>query len=127
MRRVIDKDFIFKLAKSMRAHADEARELYTRKAVRSGIPLYMVEGVVGYLVDGCPTGDFLRNVISNDLVGAFTHADDTNATQLKAYANLLYNVFPRGIWGSEDHYSAWINAHDVLMDEEQASSSSSSS
>ena len=72
------------------------------------IPNYMRSAVIKYVEDGQPVGDFLEAIISNKLVESFGAADDSNGFAVRAYANLLYNHFPSGAWGSRDIYEAWI-------------------
>jgi hypothetical protein len=43
-------------------------------------------------------GDFFRTIISNDLVGAFGHADSTNQYLMIHYATWLYNDCPSNSW-----------------------------
>ncbi len=72
------------------------------------IPAYMHYGVVSYVEDGAPVGDFLEAIISNNLVSSFAAADGDNVLCIRAYADLLYNHFPSGSWGSRDAYKEWI-------------------
>jgi len=73
------------------------------------IPNYMREGLHGYLDHGIvELGDFLYNVLCNNLVQAFMYADVNNMRNLPAYANFLYNHAPIGSWGSKKKVDAWI-------------------
>jgi len=64
-----------------------------------GIPLYMREPIVGYLLDGQPPGGFLRAVIDGDLFEAVSRADGTNIHHLKDYVSFFYQHTPRGSYG----------------------------
>ncbi len=63
------------------------------------IPHYMREGMIRYLLDGIPPGDFMAMVINNDLMGAIVHADQNNAKLLWDYGNFLSNYAPVGSFG----------------------------
>ena len=80
---------------------------------RHGIPEYMQQGIVDYLVHHQGTGDFLRAVFENDLVEAVKRADDTNIHCLKGYVALMYWEFPGrnqegSPWGSAKAYKDWV-------------------
>jgi hypothetical protein len=62
-----------------------------------------------YADHGTPLGDFLRAVVSNDLVVALMRADSTNISAIAAYGNYLYNHMPMLCWGSNSIYFAWVN------------------
>lgn len=76
------------------------------------IPPYMVEGMVAYIVDQNPPGDFLTAIFSNDLVEAVQRADSTNILCLPAYAGFLFShapAHPIKCWGSKENMSAWLD------------------
>jgi len=54
-----------------------------------------------------PVGGFLRAVLSNDLAGAVSHADDENIVALPIIVRYLYNRCPAGCWGSEENFMSW--------------------
>jgi hypothetical protein len=56
-------------------------------------------------------GGFFKSVLTNDLVGACSHADAANAMCLKAWALFLYNDVPSPCWGSEEKLQAWYVRH----------------
>jgi len=64
-----------------------------------GIPFYMREGIVDYLMDGQPPGDFLKAVIDNDLFEAVGRADSTNMHHLNDYASFFWSHAPHGSYG----------------------------
>jgi hypothetical protein len=63
-----------------------------------------------YRDDGCPLGDFLKAVVSNDLMEAASRADSQNSYSLPAYAGWLYNECPSAARGSKKAYLDWIEA-----------------
>ena len=71
------------------------------------LPDYMREGMKLYIEDGIMPGSFLRDVICNDLVGAFAHADDYNINHMKDYADFIYNEMPIEAWGSYEKMVRW--------------------
>jgi hypothetical protein len=75
---------------------------------KSVIPEYMKPRLLSYILDGNPTGHFLRAVLSNDLKSAVGHADDNNLVCLPQYVKFLYNYAPRDCWGSPEAVKAWI-------------------
>ena len=82
------------------------------RAKRNARSLPLGESIVAYFETRRPTGDFLRNLLANDLVGAFSHADDTNARMMKDYVVFLYNNVPgraTGLWGSHDAVKEWLS------------------
>ena len=83
-----------------------------RKELESGIEAYitghMQNAVRDYVINGRGTGDFLRCVLANDLMGACGHADQTNLRALPQYAMFLYNYAPSGSYGSKEKRDNWI-------------------
>jgi hypothetical protein len=75
------------------------------------IPEYMREGILMYLLDGYPPGDFLRCVIDNDLKGACQAADSTNIRLLTAYVAFFYNCAPLLAWGTRNSMRAYCTLH----------------
>lgn len=62
-----------------------------------------------YIKRGIPTGDFLRSVLTNDLVGAFSRADSENLRDLKEIVEYLYLHVPSGAWRTEAKVDDWID------------------
>ena len=58
-----------------------------------------------------PTGDFLRAVLTNDLMGAFLAGDDYNLKTLHAIVAYVYNELRWDNHGSHEKYYAWIKLH----------------
>lgn len=72
------------------------------------IPSHMWHAVEQYLFDRVPCGGFFMAVVSNDLMGAFFHADELNGASMYNWANLLYNEFPAPAWGSPEKVQKWL-------------------
>lgn len=77
----------------------------------SALPAHMRDGAEDYVERGYEPGDFLCAVLSNDLAGAFGHADTINRGFLDAWVTWLYNEAPSRCWGSEKKVAAWIERH----------------
>lgn len=74
------------------------------------LPFHMREPVVEYTVCGHPVGDFLRAVLSNDLVDAVGRADQDNQKHLVQWAAFLHNAmpaYPVKSWGSREIVAMW--------------------
>ena len=82
-------------------------------AARCGIPPYMVEGLVTYVCDHRPPGDFLRAGLENDFMRAVGKADTVNQHRLPNYARFLYKHAPIGSYGSPEKVSKWLQRADV--------------
>jgi len=74
------------------------------------VPPYMAPGVLAYIVRGQPTGDFLRDVFSNDLRGAVCRADPANLAHLAVWVKEILPRFPVGALGSNGKVNDWIDA-----------------
>jgi len=66
-----------------------------------------------YVDDGCPTGDFLEAVLSNDLFDACGRADADNLITLAEIVAWIYNEAPSTCHGSRQRYADWIEKHRV--------------
>lgn len=74
----------------------------------SMIPAHCRESVRAYVEDGCPGGRFLQAVFENNLVEAFSQADDTNIERMFDYCRFLYSQAPIGSWRGTENVAAWI-------------------
>lgn len=83
------------------------KEALCDKARLAGIPDYMQEGLVEYILHGRPVGNFLTAVLSNDLKEACARADITNQYALPKYVMFLYNYAPVGCWGDYEKVESW--------------------
>ena len=66
------------------------------------------EGLVNYIENGQPPGDFLSAVLMNDLHGAFSRADLENRRSLEAIVRWIYWEAPSKCHGSADAVKGWI-------------------
>lgn len=90
------------------------REALEAKLVERGIPGYMHTAILEYVVEGHPTGDFLRSLFSNDLMRTYGHADGTNKAVIDRYVRFLYNDLPSDCHGSAQIVSEWIKAGGLI-------------
>ena len=75
------------------------------------VPEYMWDGLERWFLEGVPSGHFLRALLDNDLMEAFSRADGTNQRNMHNYALFLYNYAPRGSYGSPANCKAWQAKH----------------
>lgn len=73
--------------------------------------LPLLGALTRYVEQGAPVGGFLAALLANDLVEAYSRADDTNSAVMREYAILLYNALPALCWGSRERVRAWIDGH----------------
>ena len=68
-----------------------------------------IESIKRYVERGIPTGDFLRAVLSNDLIQALGRADESSRENLFEICTYIYNGIPSETWGSPRKYEAWLD------------------
>jgi hypothetical protein len=73
-------------------------------------------GIDRYAATGCPTGGFLRAVLSNNLKEAFMAADAENSADMHEIVGYCYNEIPSSCWGSPEAVDAWIEKHRVARE-----------
>ena len=78
------------------------------KSKLSGIPSYMVDGLVDYVERGRAPGSFLLAILRNDFCTAGIKADMANANAWREWAIVLYNDVPDNCWGSTAKVNDWI-------------------
>ena len=78
------------------------------ETVAAQIPPRIVESINRYVWHGCPTGDFLRSVLSNDLMNAVARADADSMASLQAICMYIHNAVPSGITGGHEEYKKHI-------------------
>jgi hypothetical protein len=66
----------------------------------------MVESVRLYIEHGILPGSFLQAVLANDLIGAASRTDSSNAELLREWAFFLLEL-PDECWGSWDKVIEW--------------------
>ena len=62
-----------------------------------------------YVNNYMPPGDFVRAVLSNDLMEAFMRADDINMHCMKDIMKYVYNNIPSVCHGSPERVEEWLN------------------
>jgi hypothetical protein len=72
------------------------------------IPPHMRASLLHYVNDRLQPGHFLTSVLSNDLYGACSRADDHNRTCLYDYVVWLSHYAPSSCWGSTEKVSEWL-------------------
>ena len=74
------------------------------------LPEHMQEGARSYVETGRPPGGFMRAVLCNDLMGAFSRADAANEAHMKEWTMWLFNDAPSGCWGDEETVNEWVES-----------------
>jgi hypothetical protein len=54
-------------------------------------------------------GSFVKAVLANDLVGAFSYADQDNVSSLRETVLYMYNHIPSNVWGSYEKVKSHLN------------------
>ncbi len=72
------------------------------------IPDYMRKQLASYVDQGTQPGDFLGCVLSNDLRGAFHHADFANIRRIRDFLMFLDAHVPAICWGSKPEFEEWM-------------------
>lgn len=73
------------------------------------VPVHTLEALNLYVNHRISPGSFLREVLSNDLNGAFACADDLNIANMYAIVCHCHNNTPAECWGSEEAFHNWIS------------------
>tara|TARA_Y100000296_G_C5169952_1_gene256732 strand:- start:161 stop:481 length:321 start_codon:yes stop_codon:yes gene_type:complete len=82
----------------------------------SKLPLALQYGMKRYLENGSPTGDFLNAVLSNDLLGAVSRADDKNVKLLPEIVRWMHWEIPSNAWGSQEKVKSWEDSFKPLSE-----------
>ena len=72
------------------------------------IPERLHHGLIHYLAQHIPVGDFLTAILENDLREACGRADDENLWLIPVIVAYLYNEAPAPAWGSKEKVNAWL-------------------
>ncbi len=78
------------------------------------VPFHMHEAICSWIEDPVHPkllGSFLYALLTNDLSGAFGHADDRNAAAMRNWVRFLCNHCPGPCWGSPEKVTAWHALH----------------
>jgi hypothetical protein len=87
----------------------EPEAWYRQQLGECGVPRYMHDGMIIYLLRRGHPGHFLTAVLSNDLHEACNRADPENGAALPAYVRFLVNYAPRLAWGTADNVAQWLD------------------
>lgn len=90
---------------------------YRAKLQQAGVPEYMHDGYVLYLLHGLEPGSFMTAVLGNDLREACGRADEENRRALYQHVAFLYNYAPSACWGSYEHVRSWLQRFRNGVDE----------
>lgn len=71
------------------------------------LPPHMQDTARLYVERGIPGGSFFTAVVCNDLIGAFSRADDDNTAAMRDWVMWLHNEAPVGCYGSPEMVAAW--------------------
>ena len=71
------------------------------------LPPHMHHAILGWIEHAEPLGDFLTALLSNDLMEAFSRADNKNVAAMRQWVDYLYNYAPSGCYGSPQNVVAW--------------------
>jgi len=77
----------------------------------------MQAGVDSYLNHGVPPGRFLLALFSNDLVGAFSTADEANTKAMRYWVEFMRWEMPFASHGSAEAVRSWIEQHEAARQE----------
>lgn len=72
------------------------------------LPDRFVGGIDRYLRHGIIPGDFLAQVLKNDLKESMAKADETSVLQLPGLVGWLYSYAPQPCWGSVEAIRDWV-------------------
>ncbi len=67
----------------------------------------MIESIQRFVKTGCPVGNFLFAVLSNDFMEAIARADENNLKCIPQIAGYVYNETPGMCHGSPEKVNAW--------------------
>jgi len=75
------------------------------------IPRFTKECIDQYVQKGVPLGDFLTAVMANDLMEAFSRADENNTRHMRDIVFYVYNHTPHICHGNYGLVDEWIIKH----------------
>ena len=73
----------------------------------SKLPTNLQDGMQRYIENGFQTGHFLKAVLSNDLFGAVSRADNQNIKLIPDIVRWMHWEIPAPAWGSQEKVKAW--------------------
>ena len=75
-------------------------------------PKRVIESLLRYQDEHCPTGGFLQAVLENNLFEAFMRADDVNREKLFEIVSWTYNNLRSDCYGSKEIVTKWLSKKD---------------
>jgi hypothetical protein len=72
------------------------------------VPIPLHDGLIEYIADRRPTGDFLRAVLTNDFRDAVSRADHDSRIRLFELVTFLNTYAPAPCWGSVTKVKEWL-------------------
>ena len=81
--------------------------------LRAKIPEYTANAIDIWVTEGALPGDFLYNVLTNNLFSAVGHADQRNLQALPEIVQYIYNYTPSACWGSKEKVNKWAEDMEV--------------
>lgn len=76
------------------------------------IPDHTQESFESYIIYGLPPGSFMLAVLSNDLLGAVSHADTWNKQRIVEIVQWMAARAPIACWGSHEKVATWLKDED---------------
>ena len=72
------------------------------------LPIYMISGMVNYLVHHVEPGSFMRSMLENDLSESLRRADPENRVKLRTWLSFMEREVPPEAWGSKKSVRLWL-------------------
>ena len=69
-----------------------------------------IEGLIRYVNDKIPTGDFLYAVLCNDLTQSFARADWMNTRHMSKIVTYVYTYVPMVAKGNKEKVDEWLKS-----------------
>ena len=69
----------------------------------------MVPAIKRYVENRIEPGHFLPALLSNDLMGTFSRADETNGSLIREWVIWMWNDMPFHMVGSREKVEAWLD------------------
>ena len=69
----------------------------------------MVPAIKRYVENRIEPGHFLTALLSNDLMGTFSRADETNGSLIREWVIWMWNDMPFHMVGSREKVEAWLD------------------
>ena len=86
--------------------------------IAEGVPEHMHDGVIRYLLQGIPPGDFLEAALANDLMESMGRADENNREAMWNWCSWIYNCAPGNCHGSYEIVEKWCAARQAERKQE---------